>query len=398
MTPGFKPSFLLGVLALAAAVLPQIASAQAKPEFRLGVVLAASGGASSIGLPERQAVALAEERFAKANLPFTVKIVSYDDASDPTKTTNAVRRLVSEDNVHFVICCTTTPSSMAILETLTSAKTPAITLAAASSSVEPAADRKYVFKASATDKMMIERLLDEAGKRKLKRIASIFADDSYGESGLTALKNLVPGAGVEMVATERVARTDTNFTPQALRIRQSNPDVVYVHTYTPASWLMQEALRRVGYSGLIIQSQGSASSAFLQLGGPAAEGTLVVVAPVLVHSQLPANDPSRATLTDFVSTFEGKHGAGKADNYSAMGWDAVNVAVAAFQQALKHGADPANVPAMRDALHKAMESMQGQMSTTGAIKFTAADHVGPDRRVALPMTEILGGRFMLVPH
>ncbi len=382
-----------GLLSLASHAQP------ARPELRLGVVLAASGGASSIGLPERSAVALAEEKLGKADLPFTVKFVSYDDASDPTKSTNAVRRLVEEDKVHLVICCTTTPSSLAVLETLTTTRTPSITLAAAASSVEPADQRKYVFKASATDRMMIERLLDEVMHRKAKKVASIFADDSYGESGLNALKALAPGAGVELGPVERVARTDTNFTPQALRIRQSNPDVVYVHTYTPASYLVQEALRRVGYTGLVIQSQGSASAAFLSLGNAALDGTLVIVAPVVVQSQLPANTPGRAALNEFVQAYEGKYGAGKADNYSAMGWDAAHVAVLAFKSVLEQKkTDLADLGATREALREAMESMKGQVSTSGLVGFSPTDHVGVDRKVALPMSEIRGGRFVLATH
>jgi branched-chain amino acid transport system substrate-binding protein len=384
---------LLFSLGLAAAGHAQTAK---KPEFRLGVVLAASGGASSIGLPERSAVTLAEETLAKADLPFTIKFVSYDDASDPTKTTNAVKRLVEEDQVHFVICCTTTPSSLGILPTLTASKTPSMTLAAAVSAVEPVAERRFVFKASATDKMMIERLLDDAKARKAKRIASIFADDSYGESGLVALKALAPGAGIELGPVERVARTDTNFTPQALRIRQSNPDLVYVHTYTPASYLMQEALRRVGYTGTVIQSQGSASAAFLSLGGAALDGTQVIVSPVVVHSQLAAGFTGKVALDEFVKQYEGKYGAGKADNYSAMGWDAVYIAVEAFRQALAKGVDTGNVAATRAAMLQTLEGMRGAVGTSGAIQFTPDDHVGLDRKVALPMSEVRGGKFVLV--
>ena len=102
---------LLTVATCLAALAPWSTFAQGsvKPELRIGVVLAASGGAASIGLPERSSVALLADQLADAKLPFTVKIVSYDDASDPSKSANAVRRLIQEDKVHLVVCCTTTP-------------------------------------------------------------------------------------------------------------------------------------------------------------------------------------------------------------------------------------------------------------------------------------------------
>jgi branched-chain amino acid transport system substrate-binding protein len=39
-----------------------------------------------LGVPEKNALVLLEEELAKdKSLPFTVKFITYDDASDPTK-------------------------------------------------------------------------------------------------------------------------------------------------------------------------------------------------------------------------------------------------------------------------------------------------------------------------
>jgi hypothetical protein len=40
--------------------------------------------------------------------------------------------------------------------------------------------------------------------------------------------------------------------------------------------------------------------------------------------------------------------------------------------------------------------MRGAVGTSGAIQFTPDDHVGLDRKVALPMSEVRGGKFVLV--
>jgi branched-chain amino acid transport system substrate-binding protein len=380
------------------ACVPIVSRAQPspeKPELRIGVVLSASGGAASIGLPERAGATAIGEQLAAMKLPFSVKIVSYDDASDPTKSTNAVRRLIQEDKVDLVVCCTTTPSSLAILDIITASKTPSITLAAAASAVEPISDHKYIFKASATDRLMIERMLDEVARRKAHRLAAIFADDSYGESGLNGLHSMLPSTKIELAAVERVARTDTNFTSQALRIRQSNPDVVYIHTYTPACYLVQEALRRVGYMGPIIQSSGAASAAFLTLGGKSMENTVVVVSPVLVLAQLPADHPMKAALTDFATTYNKRYGDDKADNYSAMGWDAIQLTVHAFGKLVANKADLGDLAARREALRDAIESTKGFVAASGIFSFSPQDHVGLERETALPISEIKDGKFTL---
>ncbi len=397
--------FLVGALfASACLALPQPLHAQplhqqqTKPELRIGAVLAASGGAASIGTPERNAVALLQERYADADLPFTVKIIIYDDASDPTKTTSAVRRLVQEDKVDLVICCTTTPSSAAILETLTASGTPAITLAAAASAVEPAASHHEIFKTSATDRLMVARMLQEVGVLGAKRLAVLFADDSYGDSGLSALQGLLPSQSAQLVATERVARNDTNFTPQALRVRQANPDVVYIHTYTPACNLVQEALRRVGYTGPIIQSQGAASTAFLNLGGKAIDGTIVTVAPVLLHDQLPAGDKMKGALDAFVRLYDAKFGAGKADTYSAMGWDPVNLAVTVFGDMVRKGVDVSDLAATRQGLRDGIEATRDYVGVSGVFNFTPTDHVGLSPQGAVLLSTVRDGRFVLLSN
>ncbi len=392
--------FLVGTLFAAACLGPPrpLHAQQAKPELRIGAVLAASGGAASIGTPERNAVALLQERYADAELPFTVKVILYDDASDPTKTTSAVRRLVQEDKVDIVICCTTTPSSAAVLETLTASGTPAITLAAAASAVEPASSHHEIFKTSATDRLMVARMLEEVGTLGAKRIAVLFADDSYGDSGLAALQSLLPSQKAQLVATERVARNDTNFTPQALRVRQANPDVVYIHTYTPACDLAQEALRRVGYAGPVIQSQGAASTAFLSLGGKGIDGTIVTVAPVLLHDQLPASDPMKGPLEEFVRLYDAKFGAGKADTYSAMGWDPVNLAVKVFGDLVRKGADVSDLEATRRGLRDGIEATKNYVGVSGVFNFSPDDHVGLLPKGAVLLSTVKDGRFVLLSN
>jgi branched-chain amino acid transport system substrate-binding protein len=399
MSSRFGRFLVSALFAVACLELPQPLHAQpTKPELRIGAVLAASGGAASIGTPERNAVALLQERYAAADLPFTVKVVLYDDASDPTKSTSAVRRLVQEDKVHIVICCTTTPSSAAVLETLTASGTPGITLAAAASVVEPASSHYEIFKTSATDRLMIARMLEEVSALKAKRIAVLFADDSYGDSGLTALQSLLPAQPAQLVATERVARNDTNFTPQALRVRQANPDVVYIHTYTPACDLAQEALRRVGYTGPIIQSQGAASTAFLSLGGKSIEGTIVTVAPVLLHDQLPANDPMKAMLDEFVRLYDAKFGAGKADTYSAMGWDPVNLAVKVFGDMVRKDMDVSDLEATRRELRDGIEATKDYVGVSGVFNFSPDDHVGLLPKGAVLLSTVKDGRFVLLSN
>ena len=90
------------------------------------------GRRSAIATGAVAAINLMEERTAAdASLPFRVSFIKYDDGSDPARAVNATRKLIQEDRVHLVICCTTTPASLAVNKVIEEERVPNLSLAAA---------------------------------------------------------------------------------------------------------------------------------------------------------------------------------------------------------------------------------------------------------------------------
>ena len=70
--------------AMAALAISVSAHAADKPELRIGSVVAMTGPASALGLPEKNALELLQEQLANdTSLPFTVKFITYDDVELP---------------------------------------------------------------------------------------------------------------------------------------------------------------------------------------------------------------------------------------------------------------------------------------------------------------------------
>ena len=244
----FNP--LLAGLACAGLFLATAAQADDRPELRIGVVSSVTGGASAIATGAVAAINLMEERTAAdASLPFRVSFIKYDDGSDPARAVNATRKLIQEDRVHLVICCTTTPASLAVNKVIEEERVPNLSLAAAASVIEPADAHRFTFKTPLTDRLMIDHTVDYMVKQGWKQVAFMGLEDSYGEGGWVEFKQIATRKGLEIVAAERFSRGDTNFTPQALRVSQKKPDAVYFHAIPPSSALATETLRRVGYKG-----------------------------------------------------------------------------------------------------------------------------------------------------
>lgn len=377
-----------------AALIPATALADNRPEFRIGTVNSMTGGASAIAAGAVSAINLLEERLAAdASLPFKVRFIKYDDGSDPAKAINAVRKLAQEDKVHIVICCTTTPSSLAVNKVVAEEKVPNISLASAASVIKPAAERRYTFKTPVTDQLMIEHTLNDMVAKGYKKVAFMGLDDSYGEGGWVEFSNIAKAKGIEIIATERFSRGDTNFTPQALRVSQRKPDAVYFHAIPPSAALAHETLKRVGYKGPIYHGGGAPTPSFLSVGKQAVEGAIVGTTALTVHKQLPDSHPLKGVIADFIKVYDGKYGDGKADMFAAQAYDAIMIPVTAWTKA-PAAARSSDLAQAREALRDGIENTRDYLGTVGIFNFSADDHLGLDSRSTI-LSVVKDGRFTL---
>lgn len=371
-------SFIAGLSGL----LLSISSAAAqKPEFRIGSVISMTGPASALGVPEKNAIDLLQEQLAgDQGLPFTLKFITYDDGSDPSKAVNSVRKLVNEDKVHVVVCCTTTPNSMAIIETVTQSKVPNISLALGQSVIEPVKDRYWIFKTPSTDQLQVTGIVDDILKRGLKTVAFLGLEDSFGEGGWIAIQSVAKAKGLEIIASERFSRTDTNFTPQALKVRQSNPAAVYIHAIPPSSALVHQALKRVGYTGPIYHSGGSANNSFISIGKTDVEGALVGTTPVLVYKEFADNNPLKPVIAKFAGLYEKRFNVPKVDIFPGQSWDAANIAIEAAKAASRAGIKFDDIDGARATLRDHIEKTKEFVAVGGIFNYTPSDHLGLDAR------------------
>ncbi|MGQ2993762.1 ABC transporter substrate-binding protein [Variovorax sp.] len=362
--------------------------------LRIGIVTAATGAASTIAAPANQAIDLYREQMAARKLPFKLEFIQYDDASDPTKSVNLVRKLIQEDGAAMVVCCTTTPSSLAVAKVSEEGQTPTISMAASASVVEPPAEKRYTFKTPVTDRLMIDHTLDYMRRQGVKSVAFLGLEDSYGEGGWIELKALAEKKGVRIVASERFARGDTNFTPQALKIAQSKPDAVYIHAIPPSAALVHEALKRVGFRGPIYHGAGAPTTAFVTIGKSAVEGAIVGATPITVYKELEPGNPLSRSIGEFVKAYDGKYGAGKAEIFATQGYDAIGLAVDTVRRYVASG-KKGSLEQTRKDLRDELEQTREYAGSVGIFNFTPTDHVGLDKRT-LFLVQVKDGRFQRI--
>ena len=378
-------------LLLAAAITLIGASGAARADITVGVTVSATGPAASLGIPEKNTVDLMPKTIAGQKINYIV----LDDGSDTTKAVANTRKLITEDKVDVVLGSTITPNSLAMIDVVAENQVPMISMAASARIVEPVdAKRRWVFKTPQNDIMMSLAIATHMANNGVKTVGFIGFADAYGEGWYGEFAKVAALKGLQIVANERYARTDTAVTGQALKIVAAKPDAVLVAgSGTPAA-LPQKTLRERGYTGKYYQTHGVANADFLRVGGKDVDDTFLPAGPVLVAEQLPATNPVRKSAQAYVAAYEAAHGKGSVSTFGAHAWDAGLLMTAALPAALKK-AKP-GTPEFRVALRDAIEQVKDLPGAHGIFSMSPTDHLGLDQR-AYVMVKIVNGAWKYQP-
>jgi branched-chain amino acid transport system substrate-binding protein len=381
-------SFLrTSLVALGLAAATTLASA----DINVGVTVSATGPAASLGIPEKNTVALMPQTIGGQKVNYIV----LDDASDTTTAVANTRKLITENKVDIVLGSSTSPNSLAMIDVVAEAQTPMISIAASARIVEPVdAKRKWVFKTPQNDIMMSLAIASHMASAGVKTVGFIGFADAYGEGWYQEFSKIAEVKGLSIVANERYARTDTSVTGQALKIVAARPDAVLIAGSGTPAVLPQRALRERGYAGRYYQTHGVANNDFLRVGGKDVEGTFLPSGPVLVASQLPNNNAVKASAMEYVNKYEAAYGKGSVSTFGAHAWDAGRLMAVAAEQALKK-AKPGTVE-FRSALRDALESAREVQGAHGVFNMSATDHLGLDQRARV-MVKIENGQWKYQP-
>ncbi|WP_261537920.1 ABC transporter substrate-binding protein [Burkholderia multivorans] len=365
------------------------AAATASAQVKIGVTLSATGPAASLGIPEKNTIALLPKEIAGKSVQYIV----LDDASDTSRAVQNVRKLIDEDHVDAIIGSSVTPNSLAMLDPVSQAKTPTISLAASAQIISPMdAKRAWMFKVPQNDQLMADAIAGYMAKHGVKTVGFIGFADAYGDSWYNTFSAAAQKNGIKIVSNERYNRTDASVMGQVLKLVGSNPDAVLIAgSGTPAA-LPAKTLKERGYKGKVYQTHGVANNDFLRVCGKDCDGELLPTGPVLVTDQLPDSNPVKKPALAYKAAYEKAYGAGSLSTFGGHAWDAGLLLQRAIPDALKKGQP--GTEAFREALRASLESVKDLPVSHGVINMTPTDHNGFDSRARV-MVQIVDGKWKL---
>jgi branched-chain amino acid transport system substrate-binding protein len=379
------------LVVLVAALAAATTSFDAAAQLRVGFESSATGPGASLGVPEKNTMALLPKTIAG----LAVTYIYYDEATDPTQAVLNERKMIAQDKVDVIIGASITPAAIAMTPIAAEAHVPFIAMSASSSITSPVeGDKKWVFKTPQDNIVMASAVADFFAKKGVKTVGFIGFADSYGQGWWDDFSAQAKTHGIEIVADERYARLDTSVTGQILRILAKNPDAVLIAGGGTPAALPQKELRARNYKGMTMQTHASANRDFLRVCGADCEGAFLPAGPLLVAEQLPDSNPAKGSALTYKKAYEAAYGPSSVSTFGGHAWDAGLLLETAVPVALKAGQP--GTEAFRGALRSALENIHELPGSQGIIDTTPTNHGGMDARARV-IVEIKNNDWTLAP-
>ena len=320
------------IVTLCAAIFGTMAGAgtaqvDSKKALTIGIVESTSGVGAAYGEAHHKGTQLALEEINKAGGFDGKPIVFYteDDHTDPAAGTDAVKKLITQRKVDVIVGSNASVVTLAFSKESEKYKVPVVNGQAGSPAITEQG-YKYIWRISLTDAQLdtkiIEYYLSVLG---MKKVAFLVENSDYGKLPTKAAAEKIEELGGSVTAYEEYNLNETDFKAQLANIKNSNPQVVFVHGHYPEGSIIARQLKDLGIKAQLIVNTGQGVKKFTELAGEASEG---VVFPAMWLPGLPEERSKK-----FESAFKAKYGLVPGENeagaYGAGAYEAIYTVVEA---------------------------------------------------------------------
>lgn len=328
--------------------------------IKVGANLEMTGGSASYGISSKNAIELAfKEINEKGGINGKqLELVVGDNKSEAAEATNAMQKLVSQDNVvavigpnlsSSVIAASAINNSAKVLDIAPMATNPYVTVDQASGKTK---DFNYrtCFIDPFQGTVMAKFATAELGVGN----AAILIDNSsdYAKGLAQFFKENFVKEGGAVTAEESYLQKDTDFKATLTKIKATNPDFLYVPGYYQEVGLIVKQARELGMNMPIAGGDGWDSAKMPEIAGAAALNNTY-------FSSLYSPEDSSDINKNFVAAYEKAYGQ-KPDVFAALSYDSALLVAEAIKNA--GSTEPAKIS-------EAMAKINGFSGVSGSVTF-----------------------------
>ena len=328
--------------------------------IKVGANLEMTGGSASYGISSKNAIELAfKEINEKGGINGKqLELVVADNKSEAAEATNAMQKLVSQDNVvavigpnlsSSVIAASAINNSAKVLDIAPMATNPYVTVDQASGKTK---DFNYrtCFIDPFQGTVMAKFATAELGVGN----AAVLIDNSsdYAKGLAQFFKENFVKEGGAVTAEESYLQKDTDFKATLTKIKATNPDFLYVPGYYQEVGLIVKQARELGMNMPIAGGDGWDSAKMPEIAGAAALNNTY-------FSSLYSPEDSSDINKNFVAAYEKAYGQ-KPDVFAALSYDSALLVAEAIKNA--GSTEPAKIS-------EAMAKINGFSGVSGIVTF-----------------------------
>lgn len=261
-----------------------------------------------------------------------LKLIAYDDQYQPAKTVQSAKRLVETDKVFAMVGNVGTATNLAIKDYVVEKGIPMVMVGTGVDAFVNPPIANYLGSDILNYGIEAEIFLNYAVKELgAKKIAVSYQNDDYGQSILKVLQESIKNyPEAELITEVNFLATDTEFSSQAKKLKDADPDTI-LHFSTPVPAAnMKKALHKVGVVDptFIVSSVGANDKNLFNLAGQEVwEGTYSGAT-----YPTPEAVPDDEDMKLFVERFSKDNPNDPTTGMSQVGWAAAQVLVEALEQ------------------------------------------------------------------
>lgn len=363
-------------------------------EFKFGAALAMTGMMASQGQNLKLAYDLWAERMNALGgievkgKKYPVKIIYYDDKSDPMTTTKLVERLITEDKVDLILGPFSS-SCVGPSSTITEKyKVPMLEAAGNAKSLF-IRGFKYLFTTLRPAEELADPVMRALSRAKPtpKTIAILSPEAPFQMAAAEGFKAYAEKYGITVIHKETYPWELRDLTPILQKIKAKEPDILAVGSHTPDAINIMKQSKEIDFNPKAYAfSYGTLVPEFIKALGKDAD---YAIEYNFLSPNAPFKDPIFGTSKDFLDLFERKYGIFPPDVVQI----AAVAAGAVFQVAIQNvGATPPLTEEMRIKIRDEMAKID-IVTAMGPVRF---DKLGRNEANPLSAYQIQGGKAVCI--
>ncbi len=234
---------LIALLLLAACAQTEQITAEKSEKIKIGVSTTHTGPAAATGSWIRNGIELALERLPVEDRE-RIELLYEDDQCNPTTGMNIANKFAEIENIKFMmgpLCGAIINPTMPYYEEHKILRMlPGVGL---ESNIGKG---NYYFILLGSVESLMKKLTQYVYDHKIKTVSILYIDDEYGKDNLKWFVKYFSEKGGKILAKEAYVRGDSDFRTQLAKIKETNPDAVFLVSYGPTLVSVLKQMKELG--------------------------------------------------------------------------------------------------------------------------------------------------------